>query len=98
MYKLLGGKIRDRVRVYLTGSPVPVTGSRPEEYAAAVRAARELPQGFTILKMGVSFHSGMPAHVPGFFYGGELGRPLACQPGPADGARPRSTSSPAPRR
>ena len=73
VYKLLGGKIRDRVRVYLTGSPVPVTSSRPEEYAAAVRAARELPQGFTILKMGVSFHSGMPAHVPGFFYGESSG-------------------------
>ena len=73
VYKLLGGKIRDRVRVYLTGSPVPVTNSRPEEYAAAVRAARELPQGFTILKMGVAFHSGMPADVPGFFYGESSG-------------------------
>ncbi len=69
VYKLLGGKIRDRVRVYLTGSPVPVTGSRPEEYAAAARAVRELPQGFTLFKMGVSFHSSMPADVPGFFYG-----------------------------
>ena len=73
VYKLLGGKIRDRVRVYLTGSPVPVTGSRPEEYAAAARAARELPQGFTLFKMGVSFHSGMPANVPGFFYGESSG-------------------------
>ena len=69
VYKLLGGKIRDRVRVYLTGSPVQVTGSRPEEYAAAARAVRELPQGFTLCKMGVSFHSSMPADVPGFFYG-----------------------------
>ena len=69
VYKLLGGKIRDRVRVYLTGSPVPVTGSRPESYAAAARAVRELPQGFTLCKMGVSFHSSMPADVPGFFYG-----------------------------
>ena len=69
VYKLLGGKVRDRVRVYLTGSPVPVTASRPESYAAAGRAVRELPQGFTLCKMGVSFHSGMPAEVPGFFYG-----------------------------
>ena len=73
VYKLLGGKIRDRVRVYLTGSPVPVTNSRPEEYAAAARAARELPQGFTLFKMGVAFHSGMPADVPGFFYGESSG-------------------------
>ena len=73
VYKLLGGKIRDRVRVYLTGAPVPVEASRPEEYAAAVRAAKELPQGFTLFKMGVSFHSGMPAHVPGFFYGESSG-------------------------
>ena len=73
VYKLLGGKIRDRVRVYLTGSPVPVTNSLPEEYAAAARAVRELPQGFTLFKMGVAFHSGMPAHVPGFFYGESSG-------------------------
>ncbi len=69
VYKLLGGKIRDRVRVYLTGAPVPVTSSLPEEYAAAARAIRELPEGFTLCKMGVSFHSGMPNDVPGFFYG-----------------------------
>ena len=73
VYKLLGGKVRDRVRVYLTGSPVPVTASRPESYAAAARAIRELPQGFTLCKMGVSFHSGMPAEVPGFFYGESSG-------------------------
>ena len=73
VYKLLGGKVRDRVRVYLTGSPVPVTASRPESYAAAARAIRELPQGFTLCKMGVSFHSGMPADVPGFFYGESSG-------------------------
>ena len=73
VYKLLGGKIRDWVRVYLTGSPVPVTNSRPEEYAAAARAVRELPQRFTLFKMGVAFHSGMPADVPGFFYGESSG-------------------------
>ena len=73
VYKLLGGKIRDRVRVYLTGAPVPVTNSLPEEYAAAARAIRELPQGFTLCKMGVAFHSGMPADVPGFFYGESSG-------------------------
>ena len=73
VYKLLGGKIRDRVRVYLTGAPVPVTNSLPEEYAAAARAIRELPQGFTLCKMGVSFHSGMPNDVPGFFYGENSG-------------------------
>ena len=73
VYKLLGGKIRDRVRVYLTGAPVPVTNSLPEEYAAAARAIRELPQGFTLCKMGVSFHSGMPNDVPDFFYGENSG-------------------------
>ena len=73
VYKLLGGKVRDRVRVYLTGAPVPVTNSLPEEYAAAARAIRELPQGFTLCKMGVSFHSGMPNDIPGFFYGENSG-------------------------
>lgn len=69
VYKLLGGKVRDRVRVYNGAVRFPMTGFSPEEYGenmARMKAARE---GFTIIKQGIGFHSQMPGQVPGFFYG-----------------------------
>ncbi len=69
VYKLLGGKIRDRVRVYNGAVRFPMAGVSPEDYAdnmAKMKAARE---GFTLIKQGVGFHSEMPYKVPGFFYG-----------------------------
>ncbi len=71
VYRLLGGKVRDRVRVYLTGSrgEYGTPDSSPESYAAGVRAAVEDPGGFTIVKRGIAFHSKMPYEVPGFTYG-----------------------------
>ena len=62
VYKLLGGKVRDRVRVY-NGSfrnpnppcPNPVT---PEQVAENILALHELPEGFTIVKNGGLFHGG----------------------------------------
>ena len=27
------------------------------------------PEGFTIIKQGIAFHSGMPSEVPDYFYG-----------------------------
>jgi len=60
VYKLLGGKVRDKVRVY-NGSfqnpdapyPNPET---PEQYAENVLALHERPEGFTIVKTGSMFH------------------------------------------
>jgi L-alanine-DL-glutamate epimerase-like enolase superfamily enzyme len=69
VYKLLGGKIRDRVRVYNGGLRFPIPGYSPEEYAdstAKMLAARE---GFTIVKQPIGFHSPMKRVVPDFFYG-----------------------------
>ena len=69
VYKLLGGKIRDRVRVYNGAVRFPMTGWSPQDYAenmARMKAARE---GFTIIKQGIAFHSPMVREVPGFFYG-----------------------------
>ncbi len=69
VYKLLGGKIRDRVRVYNGAVRFPMTGWSPQDYAenmAQMKAARE---GFTIIKQGIAFHSPMVREVPGFFYG-----------------------------
>ena len=69
VYKLLGGKIRDRVRVYNGGVRPPMKGQDPQDYADAVAFMKEAKEGFTIIKMGVGFHSRMAATVPDFFLG-----------------------------
>ena len=68
VYKLLGGKVRDRVRVYNGAHRTPMTGQEPEDYAEDVRRMRALPQGFTIVKQGIAFHSPMKRR-PDFSYG-----------------------------
>src|SRR5438067_8004230 len=70
VYKLLGGKVRDRVRIYNGAVRFPMNGYAPEDYAANMRQMKESKEGFTIIKQGISFHSPMPARVPDFFYGG----------------------------
>ena len=69
VYKLLGGKVRDRVRVYNGGVRFPMHGHAPAAYAEAMLRMKEAKEGFTIIKQGVGFHSQMPAQVPDFFYG-----------------------------
>ena len=74
VHRLLGGKVRDRVRVYNGAMRFPRTGSRPEDYADDLRRMMALPEGFGIIKQGVAFHSPMKREVEGFYYG---------EPGPA---------------
>lgn len=69
VYKLLGGKVRDKVRVYNGGIRPPLTGSNPEDYADNVAKIKASSEGFGFIKMGVGFHSQMPYQVPDFFYG-----------------------------
>ena len=69
VYKLLGGKVRDRVRVYNGGVRFPMDGQSPEHYAENMRRMKESPEGFSIIKQGIAFHSDMADEVPGFFYG-----------------------------
>src|SRR4029453_5400428 len=69
VHRLLGGKVRDRVRVYNGGVRFPMSLSTPEDYAENMAKMKAAPQGFTIIKQGVGFHSGMPARVPNFSYG-----------------------------
>ena len=69
VYKLLGGKIRDKVRVYNGAIRFPFTGSTPQDYAENMRQMQESREGFTIIKQGIGFHSQMPHTVPDFFYG-----------------------------
>ncbi|MET0430550.1 MAG: mandelate racemase/muconate lactonizing enzyme family protein [Microvirga sp.] len=69
VYKLLGGKVRDEVRVYNGSLRHPMTGYDPKDYADDVRRMMELPEGFTIIKQPISFHSPMKRAVPGYYYG-----------------------------
>jgi L-alanine-DL-glutamate epimerase-like enolase superfamily enzyme len=69
VYKLLGGKVRDKVRVYNGAARVPLTGTEPRDYAENTALMKARPEGFTIVKQGIAFHSAMPRQVPDFFYG-----------------------------
>src|SRR4051794_13222292 len=69
VYKLLGGKVRDRVRVYNGAVRTPMTEFSPQHYAENTARMKEAKEGFTIVKQGIGFHSQMPRAVPDFFYG-----------------------------
>ncbi|WGF88432.1 mandelate racemase/muconate lactonizing enzyme family protein [Marinivivus vitaminiproducens] len=69
VYKLLGGKVRDRVRVYNGAFRAPFTTYGPEDYAREAERMKALPQGFTIVKQGIGFHSPMKRKIPDFYYG-----------------------------
>ena len=76
VYKLLGGKVRDRVRVYNGAIREPMPGTNPEDYAAEARRMMDLPHGFSFVKMGVAFHSKMKDDFPDF----HMGEPTAATP------------------
>jgi L-alanine-DL-glutamate epimerase-like enolase superfamily enzyme len=69
VYKLLGGKIRDRVRVYNGAVRFPMAGYGPEDYAEDTARQKESPEGFTIIKQAIGFHGAMARETPNFFYG-----------------------------
>jgi L-alanine-DL-glutamate epimerase-like enolase superfamily enzyme len=69
VYKLLGGKVRDKVRVYNGSLRFPMAGYGSRDYAEDVRRMMALPEGFTIIKQPISFHSPMKREVPGYYYG-----------------------------
>jgi L-alanine-DL-glutamate epimerase-like enolase superfamily enzyme len=69
VYKLLGGKVRDRVRVYNGGVRFPIEGHSPQAYADAMGKMKEAKEGFTIIKQAVGFHSAMARDIPNYFYG-----------------------------
>jgi L-alanine-DL-glutamate epimerase-like enolase superfamily enzyme len=68
VHKLLGGKIRDRVRVYNGGVRFPMSGQNPEDYAEDMRKMKASTEGFTIIKSSIGFHSAMPYKIPNFSY------------------------------
>jgi len=69
VYKLLGGKVRDKVRVYNGGVRFPMAGNSPADHADVMRKMKAAPQGFTLIKQGLAFHGSMAAQLPDFFYG-----------------------------
>lgn len=78
VYKLLGGKVRDQVRVYNGGVRFQMDGYTPEDYAENMKKMKAAPEGFSIIKQGVGFHSAMPREVPNFTYAGtQQGAPHA---------------------
>ncbi len=69
VYKLLGGKVRDWVRVYNGAIRFPMAGQSPADYAENMAKMKAAGEGFTIIKQGIGFHSPMPRQIPDFFYG-----------------------------
>ena len=69
VYKLLGGKIRDRVRVYNGSIRFPLEGNQPEHYAHAMQKMKALPERFSIIKQAVAFHDSMYSEIGSFYYG-----------------------------
>jgi L-alanine-DL-glutamate epimerase-like enolase superfamily enzyme len=69
VYKLLGGKVRDQVRVYNGAVRFPMKGVSPQDFAEDVAKMKAAPQGFTIVKQAIGFHSAMARDYPNFFYG-----------------------------
>jgi L-alanine-DL-glutamate epimerase-like enolase superfamily enzyme len=68
-YKLLGGKIRDRVRVYNGGVRFPMNGQTPQDYAENMAKMKEAKEGFTLIKQAVGFHNpAMMRAMPGGWY------------------------------
>ena len=68
VYRLLGGKIRDRVRVYNGGIRFPMSGYSPADYAEDMAKMKATREGFAIIKQGIGFHGPMAHEVPGFSY------------------------------
>lgn len=75
IYKLLGGKVRDEVRVYNGAVRFQMPSYDPEGFAANMAQMKAAPEGFTIIKQGIGFHSPMPQRLPGYFYGEPQGGP-----------------------
>ena len=57
VYKMLGGKIRNRVRAYNGGVRFPMTGQTPQDYAENAAKMKEAKEGFTLIKQAVGFHN-----------------------------------------
>ena len=69
VYKLLGGKIRDKVRCYNTNYSSRKPDTLPKDYIEFGANLKASKYGFTIFKVAVGFHGGWSRSVPNFTYG-----------------------------
>lgn len=69
IHKLLGGKVRDKVRVYNGAVRFQMGGYEPQHFAEVMQKMMEAKEGFSIIKQGIAFHSPMPSRIPNYFYG-----------------------------
>src|SRR5205807_1539596 len=53
VHRLLGGKIRDRVRVYNGAVRFPMSGYSPQDYAENMARMKASHEGFTLIKQGI---------------------------------------------
>src|SRR5580692_5950083 len=69
VYKLLGGKTRNRVRAYNGAVRFPMTGQTPQDYAENMAKMKEAKEGFTLIKQAVGFHNpAMMKAIPDMWY------------------------------
>ena len=96
VYKLLGGKIRDRVRIYNGGVRFPMTGQTPQDYAENMAKMKEAKEGFTLIKQAVGFHNpAMMRAMPNALVRRAADGSIAPRSRSDDGTRPRACRSPA---
>lgn len=70
VYRLLGGKVRDKVRTYRTLYQKELNvGHTPKDYEKWAAYGKSLPGEFSMFKLPTSFHSSMVRDFPTFFYG-----------------------------
>lgn len=78
VHKLLGGKIRNRVRAYgNTENNAPRMSPRtPQDYAELVAKVKEAKEGYTLIKAPVGFHNtAMLTAIPDAWYGRQWTKP-----------------------
>jgi L-alanine-DL-glutamate epimerase-like enolase superfamily enzyme len=70
VHRLLGGKVRDKVRTYRTLYQAELKAPHtPEGYAQWANYGKSLPGGFSMFKLPTSFHSSMVRDFKNFYYG-----------------------------
>jgi L-alanine-DL-glutamate epimerase-like enolase superfamily enzyme len=70
VHKLLGGKVRDKVRTYRTLYQAECKAPHtPEGYVQWANYGKSLEGGFTMFKLPTSFHSSMVRDFKDFYYG-----------------------------
>lgn len=69
VHKLLGGKVRDKVRVYNGGIRPVLGGHEPEHYAVAMETIKRSPEGFTLIKESVGYHGPLAEKFAEHSYG-----------------------------